>query len=92
MTDKNKIINDMYHHPIIGHGSIKSVYKEAKSIDSTITLNDVKESFQSFHQNKFSSNIKDLIHLLLMIFWNVYNLILLILLKMLKKMIGIDMR
>jgi len=32
----------MYHHPIIGHGSIESVYKEAKSIENTITLNDVK--------------------------------------------------
>ena len=46
MTNKSKIINDLYHHPIIGHGSIKSVYKEAKSSDNTITLNDVKAYFQ----------------------------------------------
>ena len=43
MTDKNKIIDDVYKHPIIGYGSIKSTYKEAKSINNEITLNDVKE-------------------------------------------------
>ena len=43
MTDENKIISDIYHHPIICSGSSESVYKEAKSIENTITLNDVKE-------------------------------------------------
>ena len=33
MTDKNKIIDDVYKHPIVGYGSIKSTYKEAKSIN-----------------------------------------------------------
>ena len=45
MTDKSKIINDVCVHPIIGFGSVKSVYKEAKSIDNTITLSYVKEYF-----------------------------------------------
>ena len=43
MTDKYKIIDDVYHHPIIGYGSIKSVYKESKSINKYITVNDVKD-------------------------------------------------
>ena len=45
MTGKIKIIDDIYHHPILGYGSIQSVYKESKSINNDITLNDVKEYF-----------------------------------------------
>ena len=43
MTDNKKVIHDVYHHPIIGYGSIKPVYKEVKFIDNNITLNAVKE-------------------------------------------------
>ena len=43
MTDKTKVIDDIYKHPIIGYVSTKSTYKEAKSINNEITLNDVKE-------------------------------------------------
>jgi len=42
MTDKNKITDDVYKHPILGYGSIQSTYKEAKSINNATTLNDVK--------------------------------------------------
>ena len=44
MTDK-KVLDDVYKHPIIGYGSIKSIHKEAKSINNEITFNDVKEYF-----------------------------------------------
>ena len=47
MTDKRKVVNDVYHHPIIGYGSIKSIYKEVKTINNTITFNDVKEYFSN---------------------------------------------
>jgi len=42
MTDENEIIDGVYKHPIIGYGSIQSTYKEAKSINNEITLDDVK--------------------------------------------------
>ena len=47
-----KVIADVYHHPIIGYGSIKSVYKEAKSINNEITLNDVKEYFSKLQSKQ----------------------------------------
>ena len=47
MTDKNQIINDIDGHPILGYSSIKSVHKEAKSIDKTITLDVVKDYFST---------------------------------------------
>ena len=55
MTDKNKIVDDVYKHPILGYGSIKSAYKEAKSSNNEITLNDVKEYFAKLpsKQNQF---------------------------------------
>ena len=42
---KNKVIEQVYKHPIIGYGSTKSTWIEAKSINKDITLNDVKEYF-----------------------------------------------
>ena len=41
MADKQKVIDDVYKHPIIGYGSLQSVYTEAKSIKNEIILNDV---------------------------------------------------
>ena len=58
MTYKSKIINDIYHHPVLGYSSIKSVYKEAKSIDKTITLNDVKEYFSNLPSKQIQSKYK----------------------------------
>ena len=43
MTEKIKIIGGIYHHPIIGYGSTLSTWKEAKSINNNITLEDVKQ-------------------------------------------------
>lgn len=64
MTGKIKIIDDIYHHPILGYGSIQSVYKESKSINNDITLNDVKEYFSKlpskeihFQYRKYNSFI-----------------------------------
>ena len=73
MTDKIKIIDDIYHHPILGYGSIQSVYKESKPINNDITLNDVKEYFPNYHLNRYSFNIRSIIHLLLQGFLNRYN-------------------
>ena len=39
---QNKVIDDVYKHPIIGYGPVKSIYKEAKSINNAITINGVK--------------------------------------------------
>ena len=44
MTDTYKII-DVYHHPILGYGSIQSVYKDANSINKDIPVNDMKDYF-----------------------------------------------
>ena len=43
MTDKIKKNDDIYHHPIIGYGSTLSTWKEAKSINNNITLEDIKQ-------------------------------------------------
>ena len=58
MTDKIKIIDDIYHHPIIGFGSIQSVYKESKSINNDITLNDVKEYFSKLPSKQIQFQYK----------------------------------
>ena len=62
MTDKNKVIDDVYKHPILGHGSIQSVYKEAKWIDKAITLNGVQDYFSKLPSNRFNLNIRVIIH------------------------------
>ena len=38
--DKNKVIEKVYYDPL-GFGSIKNTLKDARKIDSTITLQDV---------------------------------------------------
>ena len=58
MTDKYKTIDDVYHHPIVGYSSIRTVYKEAKSIDNTITLNDVKEYFSKLQSKQIQFKYK----------------------------------
>ena len=58
MTDKIKIIDDIYHHPILGYGSIQSVYKESKSINNDITLHDVKEYFSKLPSKQIQFQYK----------------------------------
>ena len=43
MTDTTDIIKKVYHNPVSGYSSVQSTYKEAKSIDKSITLQDVKD-------------------------------------------------
>ena len=43
MTDKEKIIRQVWYDKDTGFGSIAETYKDAKQILDTITLNDVRE-------------------------------------------------
>ena len=58
MTDRIKIVNDIYHHPILGYSSITSVYKYPKSIDKAITLNYVKEYFSKLTSKQIQFRYK----------------------------------
>ena len=58
MTYKNKIFDDVYHHPIIGYVSIKSVYKEAKPINKDITVNYVKDYFSTLQSRQVQFKYK----------------------------------
>ena len=40
--DKNKIIEQAYHDPL-GYGSIQNTLRDARKLDSSITLDDVKK-------------------------------------------------
>ena len=42
MDKKQEIIGKIYHDPS-GYGSLKTTLDDAKKIDKTITLNDIKE-------------------------------------------------
>ena len=43
MSDKDKVIRQIYYDPDDGFGSINETYKKAHHILNTITVNDVKE-------------------------------------------------
>ena len=43
MTDKDKIIRQVYYDKDNGFGSISDTYKQANKVRNTITVNDVKE-------------------------------------------------
>ena len=58
MTGKIKMIDDIYHHPIIGYGSTLSTWKEAKSINNDITLNGVKEYMSKLPSNQIHFKYK----------------------------------
>lgn len=51
MSDKNKIISDTYYDRS-GFGSIKTTFDDARKVDKTITLNDVRNFFQQNVSNK----------------------------------------
>ena len=42
MSDKDKVIRQIYYDPDGGFGSINDTYKQARHILNTITVNDVK--------------------------------------------------
>ena len=58
MTDKTDIIKKVYHNPISGYSSIQSAYKEAKSIDKSITLQDVKDYLSKLPQKQLQFKYK----------------------------------
>ena len=50
--DKQETLNKIYFHRISGYGSIQDVYKQAKSINDSITLQDVKDFFSKLPQKQ----------------------------------------
>ena len=58
MTDKTEIIRKVYHNPISGYSSVQSTYKEAKSIDKSITLQDVKDYLSKLPQKQLQFKYK----------------------------------
>ena len=58
MADKNSTIKKVYHDRITGYGSVQNTYKEAKSIDNTITLADVKDYLKSLPQRQLQFQYK----------------------------------
>ena len=58
MTEKTDIIKKVYHNPISGYSSIQSTYKEAKSIDKSITLQDVKDYLSKLPQKQLQFKYK----------------------------------
>ncbi len=51
MDKKQEVINKIYHDPS-GYGSMKITLYDAKKIDKTITLNDIKEFFSKNVEKK----------------------------------------
>ena len=46
MSEKDKIIRQVYYDADTGFGSINETYRDAKKILNTITYNDVKDFFR----------------------------------------------
>ena len=53
MDKKQEIINKIYHD-LSGYGSMKTTLDDAKKIDKTISLNDIKEFFSKNVEKKLS--------------------------------------
>ena len=51
MSDKNKIISDIYYDRS-GYGSIKTTFEDAKKKDKTIKIEDVKRWFDDNIEKK----------------------------------------
>ena len=51
MTDKNELISKIYFDKS-GYGSIKTTLDDARKIDKSITLNDVKQFFNNNVEKK----------------------------------------
>ena len=58
MTDKNEIIKKVYHDNISGYSSVNNTYKEAKSLEPSITLQDVKNYFAKLPQKQLQFQYK----------------------------------
>ena len=60
IMDKSKVIEQVYNDPL-GSGSIKNTLKDARKIDSTITLQDVIKWKENNIERK--TQLKGIIHL-----------------------------
>ena len=58
MTDKIETIKKVYHDALVGFQSVQNTYKEAKSIDKSITLQDVKDYLKSLPQKQLQFRYK----------------------------------
>ena len=58
LTEKHKIIKRVYENPIYGYSSAVKTLKEAKSIDKSITLQDVKDYFSKLPQKQLQFKYK----------------------------------
>ena len=58
MTDKIETIKKVYHDSLVGYQSVQNTYKEAKSRDKTITLQDVKDYLKSLPQKQLQFKYK----------------------------------
>ena len=58
MTDKIETIKKVYHDSLVGYQSVQNTYKEAKSRDKTITLQDVKDYLKSVPQKQLQFRFK----------------------------------
>ena len=53
-----KVIDKVYHHRVSGYGSLQDTYKQAKSVDNSITLQDVKDYFSTLPQKQLRFKYK----------------------------------
>lgn len=58
MTDKIETIKKVYHDALVGFQSVQNSYKEAKSIDKSITLQDVKDYLKSLPHKQLQFRYK----------------------------------
>ena len=58
MTDKIETIKKVYHDALVGFQSVQNTYKEAKSRDKSITLQDVKDYLKSLPQKQLQFRYK----------------------------------
>ena len=58
MTDKIETIKKVYHDALVGFQSVQNTYKEAKSIDNSITIQDVKDYLKSLPQKQLQFRYK----------------------------------
>ena len=58
MPTKIETITNVYHDPISGYSSVQATYKEAKSRDNTITLQDVKDYLKKLPQKQLQFRYK----------------------------------
>ncbi len=61
--DKFKIIDEIYHNPVWGYGSIRSTYLQAYKQNPSIRLIDVKDYFNNMEDKQTRFSYKNGIHM-----------------------------